>query len=140
MLNIVSQVTLVLGMLGVMAMVVSGFLVTNVMNAMVVEQRQQIGTLKSIGATTWDNFVIYAGIALCYGAVGVALAVPVAALTYVAGWPVSAQGIALGVVMGLLVPVVAALLPVLNGMRISRVELGPVAHIACHRRAAAAWR
>ena len=41
----------VLGMLGVIALVVSGFLVVNVINAIVVEQKRQIGVMKSLGAT-----------------------------------------------------------------------------------------
>ncbi len=40
----------VMAMLGMMALVVSGFLVFNVLTAIVTEQRQQIGVMKSVGA------------------------------------------------------------------------------------------
>ena len=67
----VSQVTDVLNLLAIVAMVVSGFLVTNVINTIVTEQKRQIGVLKSIGATRLNIFQIYAGSALVYGILGV---------------------------------------------------------------------
>ncbi|MCD4687311.1 MAG: ABC transporter permease, partial [Anaerolineae bacterium] len=135
-LNIITQAASTLTALGIIPPVVSGFLVTNVMNAIVVEQRKQIGTMKSIGATTWDNFFIYAGIALIYGLIGtllgIALGVPLAAwlaqemapqaMTYIDGFKVSTEGVVVGIVMGLLVPVLAALLPVLAALRVSLLE------------------
>ena len=57
-------------MLAIMAMVVSGFLVANVISAIVLEQNRQIGVMKSLGATRWDNLLIYSGIALAYGLIG----------------------------------------------------------------------
>ena len=51
-------------------MIVSGFLVTNVISAIVLEQSRQIGVMKSLGATRWDNFLMYSGIALTYGMIG----------------------------------------------------------------------
>jgi putative ABC transport system permease protein len=135
-LKVVSQVTNVFAALGVIAMVVSGFLVTNVINTLVLEQKKQIGVMKSLGATLWDVFVVYAGIALIYGAIGtllgVVIAVPIAgwmaeklatyAFTYIDGIKLSALGIEVGVIMGLLVPVVAAFLPVLNGTRVTILQ------------------
>ena len=56
--------------LGIIAMVVSGFLVLNIINSIVGKQERQIGVIKSLGATRWDNFVIYVGIALAYGLIG----------------------------------------------------------------------
>jgi putative ABC transport system permease protein len=131
--TIIDQVDVSLNALGIIALIVAGFLVTNVMNAIITEQRRQIGTMKSLGASFWDNFAIYAGMALAYGAAGTALgvliAVPVAALlaqqigtmafTYIAGIKFSPVGIGLGAVTGLLVPVLAALVPVLKGVRLS---------------------
>ena len=56
----VQNVTNILTLLAIVALVVSGFLVTNVINTIVVEQKGQIGVLKSVGATRWDTFVIFA--------------------------------------------------------------------------------
>jgi putative ABC transport system permease protein len=129
----VKQVTNVLNILAIVALVVSGFLVANVINTIVVEQKRQIGIMKSIGATRIDNFVIYAGMALVYGIIGtipgvvlgmivgsqMAIALAPLAFTLIEGFHVSTVGIVVGVIMGLLVPLIASLLPVLNGSRVS---------------------
>jgi putative ABC transport system permease protein len=43
----------VMSILGLLALIVSGFLVFNVLTAIVSEQRRQIGVMKSVGATGW---------------------------------------------------------------------------------------
>ncbi|NDJ78834.1 MAG: ABC transporter permease, partial [Chloroflexi bacterium] len=132
-LDVVSQVTYVFAALGIVAMVVSGFLVTNVVRTIVLEQKKQIGVLKSLGASRRDLFAIYLGMALIYGAVGtllgVLIAVPFAgrfaqevassAFTYIGAVKVSPLGVGIGVIMGLVVPVFAALMPVFNGTRVT---------------------
>ena len=129
----VKNVTGVLDMLAGLSVIVSGFLVTNVINTIVMEQKQQIGVMKSLGATRFDNIFIYVGMALTYGVIGatlgVLLALPVASLlatslaplanTYIDGFGVSTTSVVLGFVLGLIVPVVAALIPVYNGTRVS---------------------
>jgi putative ABC transport system permease protein len=134
--NIMGQITGAMDMLGIIAMVVSGFLVTNVMNAVVLEQRRQIGAMKSLGATFKDNFQIYAGMALVYGIIGTVLglllAAPVAANTarpvaswvsaYIEGYQLSPVGLGIGAVMGLVIPVLASIVPVWRSTRISILE------------------
>lgn len=129
----VADVTNVLNMLALISMIVSGFLVTNVINTVVGEQRRQIGILKSLGATRRDIFVIYAGIALVYGIIGLvpgtiigALAgglmaeqLSALALTLIDSFRISPIGILTGVALGLIVPVLAALIPVLAATRVS---------------------
>jgi putative ABC transport system permease protein len=132
----VQEVTNVLNMLAVVALVVSGFLVTNVINTIIVEQKRQIGVMKSIGATRWDTFVIYAGIALVYGIMGtipgvllgivvgsaMASALAPLAATLIEGFNVSTIGVIVGAVMGIVIPVLAALIPVFNGTRVSILD------------------
>ncbi len=122
--------------LGIVAMLISGFLVTNVMNTVIVEQRRQIGAMKSLGATFVDNLRIYAGMALTYGVVGTALglllAIPVAANTarpvadwayaYIEGNQISQLGLGVGLVMGLIVPSLASLFPIFQASRVSILE------------------
>ncbi len=122
----------VLVMLAMVALIVSGFLVVNVINSIVVEQRRQIGVMKSLGATRLDNFRIFAGIAFVYGLLGVIpgviLGVPGGYFmarslaqqnnTIIEHFAVSSTGIILGVVIGLAVPLLAAIIPVFNGTRI----------------------
>lgn len=135
-LNLIGDINGTLSMLGVLAMIIPAFLVANVINTIVVEQRKQIGTLKSLGATTGDTITIYAGMALVFGVIGtipaLIIAAPLAGLvaqmmasmafTYLDGIQFSATGLITGLMMGVLVPVLAAFVPVLNGMRVSIVE------------------
>lgn len=131
-----ANISSVLGILGIVALVVSGFLVVNVVNSIVIEQKRQIGVMKSLGATGWDNVVIYAGIALGYGLLGVVpgvlLGIPAGYFaakgmagnmnTIVDKFDFSATSIMMGVVIGLAVPVLAALIPVFNGSRVKILD------------------
>jgi len=132
----VQEVTNILNMLAIVALVVSGFLVMNVINTIIVEQKRQIGVMKSLGATRGDNFMIYAGIALLYGVFGtipgvilgilagsaMAQAVAPLASTLIDEFQISTVGVTVGAIMGLLVPVVAALIPVFNGTRVTILD------------------
>jgi putative ABC transport system permease protein len=123
----------VMAILALLALVVSGFLVFNVLTAIVTEQRQQIGVMKSVGASQTDNFLIYSGMALIYGIMGVVpgvlLGIPVgfvAARGFAQSsnfvldkFAISTPAVVLGIVVGLAVPVLASLLPVFNGTRVS---------------------
>lgn len=132
----VRQWTNTLTILAVIAMIVSSFLVVTVINTIVVEQRRQIGSMKAIGATQWDNFSIYAGIALTYGIIGtvpgVILGIPagfklteaVAPLAglYIDGFLFSPLAIIMGSIMGLAIPVIASIVPVYMGTRVTILE------------------
>jgi putative ABC transport system permease protein len=135
-LTISQQYVNVISILAVVAMVVSGFLVANVISTIVLEQNRQIGVMKSLGATRWDNFVMYAGIAFTYGLIGlvpgVLLGIPVGywlatviaefSNTLIEEFAISPLGVGAGVGMGLLVPVLTAMIPVFNGTRVTVLE------------------
>lgn len=125
---------LVLGVLGVLSLGLSGFLIVNTMNAIVVQQVWQIGVMKVVGATFWRVVRIYITMALVYGGAAVLLAVPLGTVgAYVmAGWMlemfnvastgvlrVSPLGIGVQAVVGLAVPVLAAVIPVVGGARVT---------------------
>lgn len=134
--SVMNDMTGAMDGLGIVAMIISGFLVTNVMNTVIVEQRRQIGAMKSLGATFFDNFRIYAGMAFVYGVIGTTigllLAAPIAANTarpvanwasaYIDGYKFSPVGLGVGAVMGLIVPMLAAVLPVWQASRVSILE------------------
>lgn len=123
-------------LLGVVAMLVCSFLVFNVISTIVAEQRHQIGVMKSLGASRWDSFSIYAGIALTYGILGTIPGVIIGALVghqvlgviapliniLVDGFSISSLGVGVGMTLGLTIPLLAALLPVYQGTRISIIE------------------
>lgn len=128
--------TSVLGLLAIVALLVSGFLVFNVINSIVLEQRRQIGVMKSLGATGRDSFGIYAGMALVYGIIGVIpgvlLGVPLGYSSavsigeqyniYLDEFTVSPPAIIIGIILGLLVPVIASVIPVLMGIRVTILQ------------------
>jgi putative ABC transport system permease protein len=130
------QTISLLFMLALMAMIVAGFLIVNIINTIIVEQRQQIGVMKSLGATRTDNLLMYFGIALSYGVIGLVPGVLLGAViggaaaasigplftAYIEGFNVSVLAIVIGVAMGLLIPLVAALIPVILGTRVSILE------------------
>lgn len=123
----------VINLLAVVSLVVSGFLVFNVINATVVEQQRQIGVMKSLGATREDNMLIYLGMAFGYGLIGiipgVLLGIPsgfIAAQglgeqlsTIIEDFAVSPRAILFGITVGLVMPMAAAFIPVYNGTRIT---------------------
>lgn len=135
-LSAIEDTMMALTMLSVVAMAVAGFLVFTVINTLVTQQVRQIGIMKAIGATRWDNFKIYAGIALVYGLLGtipgVILGIPggyvvaKALATQINVWidefTLSPVGILAGIAMGLAIPVAAAIVPVYMGTRVSILE------------------
>ncbi|HVT40153.1 MAG TPA: FtsX-like permease family protein [Gemmatimonadaceae bacterium] len=124
------------GAFGVLALLLSGFLVVNLIGAMLAGQVREIGVMKAVGARGAQIAGMYLGLALVLGLVASAVALPAAAaigLAYaqftasvlnfdVTGFTIPPGIIALQLVVGILMPVVAAAVPVLRGCRISVSE------------------
>ena len=131
-----AEFTGILTALGIIAMVVSGLLIVNIINSIVGEQKRQIGVMKSLGATRWDNFVIYVGIAMTYGVIGMipglvigsylgvlmAQAIDEVMGTFIEGFSLSTSGILIGLILGLAVPFVAAIVPVFLGTHVTILQ------------------
>jgi putative ABC transport system permease protein len=130
------QFRAILSALAIVAMLVSGFLVLNVVSNLVTEQRRQIGVMKSLGATRTETFIIYGGIAVSYGLIGmipgVLAGIPLGyqmakiigdfANTLIDSFAISPLAIVLGVALGLAVPIVSSIIPVYFGTRVSILE------------------
>lgn len=128
--------TSLLSTLALVSLVVSGFLVINVITSLVTEQRNQIGVMKALGATRIDNFQIYSGIAFAYGLIGVIpgiiVGIPLGYYfaqllgpelnTLVGDFQVSIPSVIIGTGIGLAVPVFASIIPVFNGTRVTILE------------------
>jgi putative ABC transport system permease protein len=124
---------LILGVLGVMSLLLSGFLVVNTIGALLTQQTRQIGVMKAIGAGTRQIIGMYMATVLVYGALALLVAVPLGALgayvftKYLAQLinfdvldyttPLSVLELEIGA--GLVVPLLAALWPVLGGARVT---------------------
>jgi putative ABC transport system permease protein len=114
------------GAFGFLALMLSGFLVVNLVAAMLSGQVREIGVMKAIGATSWQIGSMYLALAFGLGVVASALAVPAAAIigrgyaTFtadllnfsVAGIAIPNSAIVLQVAVGIAVPVAAAAFPV----------------------------
>jgi len=76
----VEPILMVLGILGILALVLSGFLVVNTMQALLTQQVRQMGIMKAIGARNDQIIGIYMGMVLAFGLLSLAVAVPLGAL------------------------------------------------------------
>jgi putative ABC transport system permease protein len=131
--EMIDGIFLILGVLGVLALGLSGFLVINTMNAVVTQQVWQIGVMKAVGATRGRVLRLYLTTALVYGLLALFVAVPLGAAGAhaMAAWMLDffnimagdfriiESAVAIQVIVGLIVPLAAALVPVLGGARIS---------------------
>lgn len=124
-------ILVILTSLGVLALLLSGFLVINVITALLAQQARQIGVMKAIGARPPQIAELYLRMVVCFGIGALLVAIPFAA----AGGRVFAQFIAgqlnfdltrftpapglvtLQIGMGVVVPVLAALVPVWSTAR-----------------------
>lgn len=116
-----------------MALILSAILVATSIAALLARQVREIGVMKTIGAQSGQLAALYAVLIAALGAIAVALALPVGVvgaralanmsanmlnLTLVSraipGWVFAIQGIA-----GVLVPLAAAAVPIVQGSRIS---------------------
>src|SRR5919198_2969586 len=134
----------VLGGIGALSLVVSGFLVVNTVSAILAQQTRQIGVMKAIGARNAQIAGLYLGLVLGYALLSLAVALPLGALgAYgftvftanlanfdVTGIAIPPRVFLLEIAVGLVVPLGAALVPVVRGVRITVREALASAGIA----------
>jgi putative ABC transport system permease protein len=128
-----SALLLILVFSGVLSLALSVFLIVNTMHAIIAQQVWQIGVMKVMGATGARAARVYLAVGLIYGALALMLAVPLGAVgAYrLAAWALGILSIASGpfrvvprvillqIGVGLAVPLLAALVPVVHGVRIT---------------------
>jgi putative ABC transport system permease protein len=123
----------VMFLLGFLVVFLSGFLITNTLSALLNQQVQQIGVMKTLGASRRQIISLYMVLILVFSLIALAIAVPLSnqasylLLQYLserinfqleAFQPVP-TAIMLQVIIAVLVPQVAGSLPILQGTRIS---------------------
>jgi putative ABC transport system permease protein len=132
----VDAVYVILVVLGILSLGLSGFLIVNTMNAIVAQQVWQIGVMKVVGATIGRVVRAYLTTALIYGLLALLLALPLGVISahVLARWILSIVNISLDTVrvipsaivtqiaVGLVVPLLAALVPVIGGVRVTARE------------------
>jgi putative ABC transport system permease protein len=124
---------LILAVLGGLALGLSAFLIVNTMSSILAQQVWQIGVMKVVGATFSRVIRLYLAMALVYGVLACLIALPLGALAayMAASWllgminidagefQVVAAPVLVQVAVGLAIPLLAALVPVLAGARIT---------------------
>jgi putative ABC transport system permease protein len=123
----------ILLVLGYMTVFLSGFLIVNTITALMAQQTRQIGIMKAIGGGNAQVFAMYVVLILSFGLVALAIAVPLAnslAKTFGAGmaqylnfYPGPYVGYRSAyiqqVIVALVVPLLAALWPIYNSVRVT---------------------
>lgn len=124
---------LVLGVIGSLTFLLSGFLIVNIISALLAQQTRQIGIMKAIGAKSSQVVRMYLGMALIFGVIALLIGVPLAYvgsqglagfIATLNNYKIDNFGLpwwvfALQIVIGLVVPVLSALVPVFSGTRVS---------------------
>jgi putative ABC transport system permease protein len=131
--SVTETLGVILNAMGALSVFLSAFLVVNTINALLSQHVRQIGVMKSIGARTGQIVGMYVALVVGFGALALLLAVPLSTLAAYAMvrflsdvlnfWPsgfyLPPGSLALQAGVALVVPVGAALVPVLNGARIT---------------------
>ena len=128
-----SSVLFILNTLGVLTLILSAFLVTSVMSAIMSQQIPQIGILKSLGARLPQTMSLYFQEVLLFGALALLLAIPMgligayfladgvaAGLNFnIEHFRLPAITLALQALSALLAPLLASLFPIISGSLIT---------------------
>ncbi len=129
----VDTILIILNTLGVLSLMLSAFLIVNVMSGLIAQQIPQIGIIKSLGGRTRQITRLYLQMVLLFGLMAVCISLPLGAagayfLTNmsatmmdfdVVSFGLPARTLLLQTLSALLVPVLAALFPILSGARIT---------------------
>jgi putative ABC transport system permease protein len=132
----VDAVTAVLVVLGFLVLFLSAFLITNTLAALLTQQVNHIGIMKTIGARRGQIIAIYMSLIFVYGLTAFAIALPLsgwAAYTLMQnfasainidlqGFRIEPSVVWLELGIALVIPQLAGIVPILNGTRISVVE------------------
>lgn len=130
---VLPTILLLLSGLGILALLLSGFLIINTISAILAQQMRQIGIMKSIGARNHQIMLLYFGMAMVFGLLALLLAVPLGtAGAYllsqfmasqlnvdIVDFRLPSQILALQVAAALLIPLVTAFFPVAAAARIT---------------------
>lgn len=123
----------VLGALGALVAILSSALIINTLNALLTDQRRQIGVMKLVGGRSYQILGMYLILIVAYGIISLALAAPLAAIAgYAFAWGIaSLLGAVIGgfriipaaigaqILMAMLLPLAAGFFPVRAGAKTS---------------------
>ena len=126
-------IVIILSILGGLALALSGFLVINVIMAILAQQRRQIGIMKTVGARTPQITLLYLRMIMIFGIAGLIIAMPLGVVGATAfsrfiaeqlNFDVERVQLApsvflLEIGVGLITPIVVSLIPIAGSTRVS---------------------
>lgn len=134
--EVVNSMMLILAAMGFLSMILSGFLVINTISALLAQQIRQIGVMKTLGARTTQLVYMYLVTVFIFGTLSLLLAVPLGGWAsykfvnfigqllnfYHIDFRIPFEAFLLEIAVGLLVPLLAALWPIVSGARLTIYE------------------
>ncbi|MBN1315012.1 MAG: ABC transporter permease [Anaerolineales bacterium] len=130
----IDTVVAMLTIFGIIILLLSGFLVVNSITALITQQIQQIGIMKLIGARRTQILAMYGLLVLAFGIIAILIGIPLATLTarllmtnlieelvniMPDSYTIPASIISIEIAIGLLLPLMAGLIPALKGTSIT---------------------
>jgi putative ABC transport system permease protein len=131
--DVVDGMSLILGVMAVLSLILGLLLVYNTINAMIVQQVEQIGVMKAVGASFGRVLLIYLLTVAIYATLALLIAVPLGALGahglrlfmiqrfgMTAGpFEISSTAVIAQAIVTLLSPLLAAIIPIFSGVRVT---------------------
>jgi putative ABC transport system permease protein len=131
--NFLDAFSLILGGIGLLALLLSGFLIINTLSAILAQHVRQIGIMKAVGARAGQITRMYLVMVLMFGVFALIIAIPAGALGAaglasifsgllnfdVEGFQLEPQIVIVQVVIALSAPLLAAFWPILRGVRVT---------------------
>jgi putative ABC transport system permease protein len=129
----IQAISVMMGALAVLSLLLSGFLVINTISALITQQTREIGMMKAVGAKTRHVMIMFLTTVAVFGLLALVVAVPLGILgahmfsRFIAGFlnfditnlRLPREVLLVEIAVGLVVPLVAAIFPVIFGARIT---------------------
>jgi putative ABC transport system permease protein len=131
--NFLNAISIILGAMGLLSLALSSFLIVNILSAILTQQVRQIGMMKAVGAKTIQVTVMYFALVLLFGILALMIAIPLGAVGAtglatlfsgllnfdVGGFSLEPRVVLVQVVIGLAIPLIAAIYPIMRGVRVT---------------------
>lgn len=125
--------SLILGAVGALSLALSGFLIVNTLSAIMTQQVRQIGIMKAIGARTGQITAMYFVMVIAFGLLALLIAIPIGAFGAVGLASIfggllnfdvgsvqfNPRVVLVQAAIGLLAPLLAAILPIWRGVHVT---------------------
>jgi putative ABC transport system permease protein len=134
--DVLQAILLLMGVLGLLSLFLSIFLIVNTVSAILAQQKRQIGVMKAIGGSSAQVFGMYLVMVIFYGVLALLVSIPLSMVgarllsrmlaTFfnfdIYSMQIPPEAILIQAVVGLLLPVLASIVPFLVNLRLSAAE------------------